>query len=288
MNTMYKYNYKFFSQLPEDMYSAYLRKFYKEIMGSRLDLNKPQLLSEKIQWLKLYDVNPTKVQCTDKLKVRDYCKEHCPEIKFAQVYTSADAFEKLDFDSCPKEFVVKCNHACQVHVFVEDKDDFLKNFDFQKIHWNKLLTQNYAYNSYFEMQYKDIERKLFVEEFIRNNNEQVGYFEYRVNCFNGEPKFIELFVKDKVAFFDLDWNKLDIGYKYHPNLDEEKIVKPKYLDKMIEYSKKLSKDFKFVRVDMYEHNDDVYLSEMTFTPFSGFIQYNSPEWDTKFGKWLTI
>lgn len=284
----YQYNYKFFANLPESMYSAYLRKFYKEIMGVRLALDKPKRLSEKIQYLKLYDVTPDKVRCTDKLKVRDYCRERVPELKFAQVYTSADSFEGLDFNACPNEFVVKCNHACQVHVFVENKDNFLKNYDFQKVHWNKLLTQNYAFSSYFEMQYKDIERKLYVEEFIRNTEQQPGYFEYRVDCFNGEPKLIEFFMKDKAAIFDPSWNKLDVGYKYHPKLEDNEIIKPKNLDKMIEYAKILSKDFKFVRVDFYERNDELYLSEMTFTPFSGFIQYNPPEYDEKFGQWLTI
>lgn len=35
---------------------------------------------------------------------------------------------------------------------------------------------------------------------------------------------------------------------------------------MLKYSKKLSEEFSFVRVDLYEVNDTVYLGEMTFTP----------------------
>ena len=179
------YNYKFFKQLSENMYSAYLRKFYKEIMGKRLNLEKPKSLSEKIQWLKLNDITPLKTQLSDKLGLREYCKEHFPEIKFAKVYTSGNSFEELNFDLCPDDIVIKCNHACQEHVFVKDKKLFLEDYEFQKMHWNKILSYNYAFNSYFELQYKDIKSKIFIEEHIRNNDFQDGYVEYRISCFNG-------------------------------------------------------------------------------------------------------
>ena len=223
----YRYNYKFFENLPEDMYSAYLRKFYKEIMGKRLSLDKPKALSEKIQWLKLYDNTPLKTQLTDKLGVREYCAKNLPEIKFAKVYTCGNSFEELNFDLCPEEFVVKCNHACREHVIVKEKAHFIENSDFQKVHWNRLLAQNYAFNSYFELQYKDIQRKIFVEEYIPNTELQPGYFEYSVNCFNGEPKYIELFIQDKVVFYDIEWNRMPIEYKYHQALEEDKVQKPK-------------------------------------------------------------
>jgi len=282
------YNYKFFKQLPENMYPAYLRKFYKEIMGKRLNLDNPKRLSEKIQWLKLYDLTPLKTQLTDKLGLREYCNAHFPEINFAKVYTSGSRFEELNFDICPDEIVVKCNHACQEHVFVKDKNLFIENYEFQKMHWNKILASNYAFNSYFELQYKDIKSKIFIEEHVRNSDLQDGYVEYRISCFNGEPKFIELFIQNKVAFFDTNWNKLGIEYKYYQNLGDNQIIKPQNLDKMLELAKQLSKDFKFVRVDMYEYNNKIYLSEMTFTPFSGFIQYAQSENDDKFGQYLTI
>ena len=44
---------------------------------------------------------------------------------------------------------------------------------------------------------------------------------------------------------------------------------------MIDYAKILSNDFKFVRVDFYEINNQVYLGELTFTPNNGFIKFNN-------------
>jgi hypothetical protein len=44
---------------------------------------------------------------------------------------------------------------------------------------------------------------------------------------------------------------------------------------MIEYAKKLSKDFVFVRVDLYEIKNFVYLGELTFTPFNALVNYKN-------------
>ena len=47
---------------------------YKSAFGKPLDLNNPQTLNEKNQWLKLntYYKNPLVKECADKYKVRDY------------------------------------------------------------------------------------------------------------------------------------------------------------------------------------------------------------------------
>jgi len=51
--------------------------------------------------------------------------------------------------------------------------------------------------------------------------------------------------------------------------------KPEKLDEMVEYAKILSEDFDFVRVDLYEHEGKVYFSELTFSPWGGFMySYN--------------
>ena len=42
---------------------------------------------------------------------------------------------------------------------------------------------------------------------------------------------------------------------------------------MIDYSTQLSKEFVFVRVDFYEINDIVYLSELTFSPTNTMMNF---------------
>ena len=52
------------------------------------------------------------------------------------------------------------------------------------------------------------------------------------------------------------------------------IKKPKNLDKMLKYAKKLSSEFCYCRVDFYEVNDTVYLGELTFSPANNLMDYN--------------
>ena len=57
---------------------------------------------------------------------------------------------------------------------------------------------------------------------------------------------------------------------------------------MVEYAKILAKDFKLVRVDFFEHLGELYLSELTFTPYSGFMKFIPQEYDYKIGKMLQL
>lgn len=99
--------------------------------------------------------------------------------------------------------------------------------------------------------------------------------DYKTFCFNGNPKFIATRIilnKERNKFiynyYDINWNLTEIEYgstkyKRDPN---SIIEKPKNLDLIIDYAKKLSNEFVFVRVDFYEINGILYLGELTFCP----------------------
>ena len=178
--------------------------------------------------------------------------------------------------------------------------------------FNNYLKVNYAYKSGYEMQYDKIKPLIFVEEYIKNTNAyfhplqqfsldfqehrqslrslfyplrqnssdfsdyRPELFEYLIFCFNGEPKLI-LFGSGKrtnkirCTMFDTEWNNLHFNYGGY--LHETQIPKPKNLDKMLKIAKILSKDFKFVRVDLHNINGKIYFGEMTFTPASGYMKF---------------
>ena len=57
---------------------------------------------------------------------------------------------------------------------------------------------------------------------------------------------------------------------------------------MIDYAKKLSKDFVFVRVDFYEINNTVYLSELTFTPGNTLHKFKNEQQRKYLGSLLDV
>lgn len=70
----------------------------------------------------------------------------------------------------------------------------------------------------------------------------------------------------------MNWDKIDLLTKEKGHNDND-IPKPKNLNKMIEYAEILSRDFKFVRVDLYDTGDKVFFGELTFTPHGGLLRY---------------
>ena len=82
-------------------------------MRKKLNLKHPKTLSEKIQWLKIYDTTPLKAQLTDKVSVRDWIKQKISEKYLKPVLQICDNFDAINWDSLPNSFIIKCNHGCK-------------------------------------------------------------------------------------------------------------------------------------------------------------------------------
>ena len=90
-------------------------------------------------------------------------------------------------------------------------------------------------------------------------------------------------------WFPNDWQKLSYGIKYSPVNDPLiSIDKPNQLERMIIISEKLSSEFSYSRIDLYELNDQVYFGEITFHHDSGLIPIIPKHWDYKLGKLLDL
>ena len=57
---------------------------------------------------------------------------------------------------------------------------------------------------------------------------------------------------------------------------------------MVKLSKKLSEDFQFVRVDLYNVDGKIYFGELTFTPASGRHPFLPLEKDIEIAKEIVI
>ena len=90
--------------------------------------------------------------------------------------------------------------------------------------------------------------------------------------------------------YDTNWNLMDLGWGGKTLVPRPDLIdkKPKHADKMIEYASKLSKDFKFVRVDFYSVNDKIYLGELTFSPDGGLFKYGDKKTDMYIGSLLKL
>src|SRR5699024_9627226 len=149
-------------------------------------------------------------------------------------------------------------------------------------------------NYYFhgrEWPYKDIKPRIICEEYMVDES-QTGLKDYKIMCFNGKPKIIQVISDRKdggylLNHFDLHWNKLRIERN---NFQESPIdiERPDCLKEMIEISKILSKDIPFVRIDLYSVEEKVLFGELTFFPVSGFMDFKDKKLDLLIGSWIQL
>lgn len=239
--------------------------------GKILNLENPRDFNEKLQWLKLYWRHPLVSKCADKYEVREYIKScGCEEI-LNQLYGVYEDAREIDWDQLPEKFVLKATHGCGWNIICNDKSKLDKEKAKKQLNqWLKVDLSLHA----AELHYGKIKPKIISERYIETD---AGFFpiDYKVFCFNGEPKVVRVTTDRgsgfKLSHLNLNWEELDIEKKEVKN---EKIPKkPACYNQMLDYAKKLSAPFPFVRVDFYDFQGKPIFGEMTFTPSACMATY---------------
>ena len=183
-------------------------------MGRKLNLRNPKILTEKIQWLKLYDNLPIKTSLTDKVLVRDWIKSKIGEKQLTPVFQICSSFEEIDFENLPNKFMVKCNHGCKWQYTVKDKETYLKH-DFL-ISYSKRMVDDWMKQTFygwsdFELQYKDIQPKILIEKLLCETSDKPKT-EFEIWCFNSIPKYFTIIDNEAENrnIYDENYNLIDI------------------------------------------------------------------------------
>lgn len=280
-------NYDYYQSLTTRQYAAALCEWYHKTTGDWLNLDAPITYNEKIQWLKLYDSTSLKTELADKYLVRDWVEKRIGSQYLIPLLGVWDNFDDIDFTKLPDSFVLKANHGCGWNIIVKDKTKFDINDARKK--FNIWMNTNFAFRAGLELQYMNISPKIIAEEYMENGNNDL--YDYKVFCFNGKAESI-MFLSErkqglKMAFYDLNWNKLPFVYTYPRN--EAEVPKPKNLELLIQLSEKLAEGFAHVRVDFYILNDgSLKFGEMTFTSASGNCKWNPPEQNRIYGDLIKL
>lgn len=274
----------FLSFIPD---SIMLKIQYKIKTGRKLNLRNPKRYSEKLQWYKINYRNPIMHQCVDKYNVRDYVKKRGLEQILVPLIEKYDSIEQISWKDLPDSFVLKTTHGGGgVNVVIcTDKSEL----NIKDIH-ERIKTGNRSFKKNSggrEWAYYGLQPGIIVEKLLINEkNPDAGINDYKIFCYDGKPEYIivdiDRYIGHKRNFYDSEWNNLNI-ISDCPASDRE-IKKPENFVEMMDIAAKLSKGWPFVRVDLYDVKGKVYFGEMTFYPWSGYVQYTPDEWDYKFGE----
>lgn len=164
---------------------AYLKMQFRRKIHKKLNLDNPQTFNEKLQWLKLNDIKQEYAKLVDKYEVKEYVSNKIGKEYIIPTLGIYNSFEEIDFSKLPETFVIKCTHNSGGVVIVNDKEKINKQRLAKK--FNKMLKKNYFYIGR-ERPYKDIKPRIIIEENIQDKDSKIQINDYKIMCFNGEPK----------------------------------------------------------------------------------------------------
>lgn len=266
----------------------YIKKNFEIGTGYKIDFSKkPETFNEKIQFRKLYDKNPLYSICADKYRVREYVKKKIGEEYLVPLLLVTEKLTKEQWNKLPNQFVAKANHNSGPVQIVKNKECVNENLIIKEL--NNQLKLDFGIAS-MELYYSNIPRKIIVEKFLKSNG---PLNDYKIHCFKDKlgkrRKFIEHILdsndlsKLTSCFYNENWEKIGLsinGVDYNISIE-----KPKNLEKMLKIADKLSEDFDYVRVDLYNLDGKIYFGELTFCNWSGMGRFSNKSWDYKFGKY---
>lgn len=116
--------------------------------------------------------------------------------------------------------------------------------------------------------------------------------DYKFFCFNGIVQFFKIdynrFTNHQSNYYDRDLNSLPIKETNFESSPKLNITLPSNIKEMIKLSEILSEGHPFLRVDLYNINGQIYFGELTFFPWSGFLEYSPSGADEMMGRFITI
>ena len=271
--------------LPDKIY-IFLKFFYH--FWKFPNLSNPRTFNEKIQWLKLYDRRPEYTVMVDKYAAKQWIGERIGEEYVIPTLGVWERTEDIDFDALPDRFVLKTNHNSGGVLICKDKSALDRSQVIQ------VMNVYLAKNGFFygrEWPYKNVFPRIIAETYLEDEPGKT-LVDYKVFCFNGEPKIVMVGKGDPHGagrtrdFYDLELNLLPLTNG--TTNSEELITQLPQLKEILSIAEKLSAGIPHLRVDTYIVNGRVYVGELTFYHNSGFVPFKPESWDRKLGEWIQL
>lgn len=257
----------------------YISYYYRNWVGYFPNYKNPRDFNEKLILLSLKNrKNPLLALCADKYAVREYVTEKVGDDILNTIYGVYDSENEIPFDSLPNQFVIKITNASGYNIICEDK--FKLDIDETKQKLNQWLkdSQDFGLTS-CEWQYANIKPRILVEKYLSSLGES-SIIDYKFNCIRGNVhSCFVAYDRSKtdshgsVSYdhYDKNWNLIENAIKPKWHINRKIISKPVSYDKMLHIASKLSEDFDYVRVDLYEIDGNILFGELTFSP-NGYVQ----------------
>lgn len=287
-----------FAVIAENIINKHKRKYSNLLFfltyQKNIDWDHPRWLDEKINKLEcdVYYKDENVIKCADKYAVRGYVKEKGLADILTHIYSEAENVEELNLSALPERFVIKKNNDCGGVEIFDNKEKCLRLNDKLK-DLSKKTSGNYGIY-YGEYHYQYMIPHYYIEEYLGTIDGKFPY-DYKFFCMNGIPSaclvcigredehnLLRFLVNPEFELLDFMPDEKKVS------AEDIKKYKPNSWDELLNVSAKLSKEFPFVRVDLYDIDGKVVFGEMTFTPMGGRNYYFSEKGQLYLGSLLEI
>ena len=103
---------------------TYIQLNYFAHFKKLCNLKNPVTYNEKLQWLKIHDRKPEYSDMVDKYEVRKIIEKTVGGEYLIPCYGVYQAFDEIDLDKLPEQFVLKCTHDSGSVIICKDKAKF--------------------------------------------------------------------------------------------------------------------------------------------------------------------
>ncbi len=267
-----------------------LRIQYLIRTGHILHLDKPKRFTEKLQHYKAYYRNPVMKQCVDKYAVRDYVAKALGTDKYLNtLYQLCERAEDIDFDALPNQFVIKTTDGGSGDNVLVCRDK--RSLDIPSVvktvsQWQSknypVISREWAYGS-------SSGSRIIVEKYLEESrNQDRSIDDYKFLCYDGQFRYLWIdknrYSNHRRGFWSKELHFLD-GYRSDcPTFETDPKQLPDNIGEMIKLAEQLAKGFPFVRVDLYNIDGQIIFGELTFYPWSGYVNYTPDRFDFELGE----
>jgi hypothetical protein len=264
-----------------------VRANYHHVTGRAPALLRPRRFTEKMQWRKLFELDPRFAVVSDKLAARDFVAARIGPGRQADLLWVGDDPDAIPFDRLVPPYVLKSTHATGQIIIVRDLAALDEAAARATAHGWLAYCHGTSAN---EPAYTHLPRRLIVERLLQCPD-GTPPLEQKVYVFDGRAVFIRATTPDECGqprFGDVyarDWTRLPIAWlmPFHPVPPS----RPKQLADIISISEHIGAGLSHCRVDIYDCGDTLTVGEVTLYSQSGLVVYSDPAFDIVFGShWI--
>ena len=276
-----------------------LHRAFRARTGYALNLRYPTTFHHKITVLKISQSPKIFVRAVDKIFAKELAQEWSHQLGFRlEVARTLDVTKDVSticWQDLPQRFLIKATHRSGANLFVDQSQEI----DIEDLRLQTRSWLQYPYGVYkHEWAYWPVPRRLLIEELIEplDGEELV---DYKFHMSRGRCLMIQVNQgfhsgERTIAILDSSWQLQPVRWAYpRPEVTPQR---PTTLDEMLEMAAAFSRDFPYLRVDLYSVKkvisgkvlSRVMFGEFTFFPGSGSESVDPFAFDLSVGQEIRL